>query len=334
VSYEAIAEYLRTQGPDDRRSAYRANLFAQAANRTFVSPKEREEDPLRDAFWKTAFGVATREFPDLEMKAPTFSSRQAWIEFRPREMQSQSIHICVALKGGSGFVDLTFRRILSRKFAPVVASLLEPEMSVLQIGNSTAIRLVVERLEVSEVDEGTLAKLRFAFAASVRLIRFYLTHRHELDVAALQSLPEPEPPRFPIPQGMIANEEQVDGNSRSRGTDLRGYAVNRETILEVGAEGGSITLLRENSEDGNGRYRGSTNETFFDDDDLDGEVLPQSEPQYADSFHAAVVLLDRYPWHRLHPLKVHSDYYAQVLKEVVKRGGLSEETRWRELLAQ
>src|SRR5262249_26030188 len=91
-------------------------------------------------------------------------------------------------------------------------------------------------------------------------------------------------------------------------------AVNKsEVILEVGAEGGAITLYGVRAPDG---WRFSTS------------MLDQTPSLLPDAFHeqgsrkdyegvnpweAALRLIDRYPWHRLHPLTVHPEFGERVL---------------------
>lgn len=110
----------------------------------------------------------------------------------------------------------------------------------------------------------------------------------------------------------------------------------REAVLEVGSEGGSITLLRERKAGGAWRFQVKTNETALydalseEDRNSMGEYFARTG--YAQSFHEALGLLDRYPWFRLQPLDVHREFLDAVLIEVGKRGGPTEETRWRETL--
>lgn len=84
---------------------------------------------------------------------------------------------------------------------------------------------------------------------------------------------------------------------------VRAHAAQGAVILDVGAEGGSIRLLRRHT--GNGpEFRVQTSESaiFQDDPDL---VLPP-RPWVSD-WEAALEQLDGYPWPRLYPLSVHPD---------------------------
>jgi hypothetical protein len=112
-------------------------------------------------------------------------------------------------------------------------------------------------------------------------------------------------------------------------------AMLRELVLEVGAEGGSLSLVRRRNIDANWEYRTETDETAFYDllskGDLSGlEVSTHS--RYVRSFEEALTVLDKYPWFDFVPLKVHPEYFHAVLGEVRKRGGEATERRWRKEL--
>ena len=92
--------------------------------------------------------------------------------------------------GDHGFMDLTFTGSLARLFSPLVRAVLEDDMTVHQTGKSAAIRIGVEGFRVSLPDEALMSKVRAAFAACVRLIRFYRQNREILDKAASESLPD------------------------------------------------------------------------------------------------------------------------------------------------
>jgi hypothetical protein len=190
VSYEDIGRFLEPSDTNDLRSLYRAHFIATAAragSNTYVPIN----DPVTNAFWDAAYQIATREFPDLEMKPLKLTKDSTWINMRPREMPTQPRRIYVSLKGDRGYIDLTFTNSLSRLFSALVKPLLEDDMTVHQTGKSAAIRIVVSGFNVTEPNEAAKVKIRDAFASSVRLIRFYRRNRLALDKAASESLPDP-----------------------------------------------------------------------------------------------------------------------------------------------
>ena len=74
-----------------------------------------------------------------------------------------------------------------------------------------------------------------------------------------------------------------------------------ETIVEVGAEGGSISLQGRRDEQGEWRFRVITNEVALSD--LIGEQpTPMENQPWVDSWDDALTLLGRFPWPRLHPI--------------------------------
>jgi len=112
----------------------------------------------------------------------------------------------------------------------------------------------------------------------------------------------------------------------------------REIVLEVGSEGGSLTLLRERNADEDWRFRIERNEIELYDL-LSKEDRGRTEDYFArtgyvQSFQEALSLLDRYLWFRLYPVQVHSEFLEAVLLEVRKRGGRTAETHWRERLTR
>lgn len=111
----------------------------------------------------------------------------------------------------------------------------------------------------------------------------------------------------------------------------------REIVLEVGAEGGSLRILRERKEDNEAwRFCVERNETALYDllsEEDRGELEKYgSRSVYRYSFGEALTLLDRYSWFDLYPVKVHPEFVDSVIAEVGKRGGAAAVTRWQQEL--
>lgn len=189
VSYEAIYTFLRDRDPNNRRSIYRANFVATATRRG-GNTWTRVDDAVTNAFWKAAYDIAIKEYPDLEMKPLELTKDSTWINIRPLDMPTSPRRIYISFKGDRGFMDLTFTATVARLFVPLVKQLLEGDMTVHQTGRSAAIRIEVEGFKVTEPSEEVLSKVRRAFAACVRLVRFYRMNRDALNDAAAKSLPD------------------------------------------------------------------------------------------------------------------------------------------------
>lgn len=116
----------------------------------------------------------------------------------------------------------------------------------------------------------------------------------------------------------------------------KGQSFASEIVLEVGSEGGSLTLVRERIGEAVWQFRMERNESAIhdllseEDRSETGNYFVRTE--CVNSFHEALNLLDKYPWFRLHPLHVHSEFLAAVLFEVGTRGGAQQVARWRQQL--
>jgi hypothetical protein len=81
-------------------------------------------------------------------------------------------------------MDLTFSATTAYRFHPLVASILDQDMTVHQTTGSAAIRLDVPPFQPGESPEEAMPRVRQAFAACARLIAYYRQHREVLDAAA------------------------------------------------------------------------------------------------------------------------------------------------------
>ena len=111
-------------------------------------------------------------------------------------------------------------------------------------------------------------------------------------------------------------------------TRVRGSAPERVAadgsvvVLEVGAEGGSLTLVGRESADGAWRFARITDDQS---EALFGEVdVPITAPDFTslvwvDSWEAGLKLMDRYPWAQLHAVTVHPEFVERVRVAVEER---------------
>jgi hypothetical protein len=107
--------------------------------------------------------------------------------------------------------------------------------------------------------------------------------------------------------------------------------VKSEIVLEVGCEGGSITLVRESSQNG-AQFRVETDETaayeMLSDEDREGIEFQTTAPSVG-SLEEALEQLDKYPWTRLSPLKIHPEFRQQILSVVETREGSEIAAKWK-----
>ena len=90
----------------------------------------------------------------------------------------------------------------------------------------------------------------------------------------------------------------------------------KEIVLELGAEGGSLTLFSFKSQPStNWHFFLACNESalanFLSTEDLDGLSLTGNS-NYVQTWDEALELLDNYPWPRLCPVSIHKDYSDQI----------------------
>jgi hypothetical protein len=105
-----------------------------------------------------------------------------------------------------------------------------------------------------------------------------------------------------------------------------------EVVLELGAEGGSIALYGFRTEYG----WLFTRETLDQTPELIDEDRIETNSACADTWEAALKLLDQYPWVELYPLSIHTEFRQQIWSAVQERLPNDERSdvklrRWREL---
>jgi hypothetical protein len=111
-----------------------------------------------------------------------------------------------------------------------------------------------------------------------------------------------------------------------------------EVILEIGAEGGSITLYGVRTQHGWCFSRKVIDWTpeLIDEEPINEEPF-QRKATIVNSWEAALDLLDQYPWCKLYPISIHPDFRQKVWVALHERlhhnSGTTEFDlkRWREL---
>jgi len=92
-----------------------------------------------------------------------------------------------------------------------------------------------------------------------------------------------------------------------------GGSTSPSEILRVGAEGGSLTLYGARTPDSWRFSRRVIDQTMAPLNLDDGEAIDERSA-VAGSWSAALVLMDRDPWHRLSPLEVHPESCERVIE--------------------
>jgi hypothetical protein len=116
---------------------------------------------------------------------------------------------------------------------------------------------------------------------------------------------------------------------------LFGFKNMREVILEIGAEGGSLTLYGTRGSDGLRKYHLVTNSVALHDLLLDEsfDEDPVTQSPTVTSWRQAILLLEKYPsWYRFYPISVLPEFASRVLQAVESSGGVEAASRWRKKL--
>lgn len=116
---------------------------------------------------------------------------------------------------------------------------------------------------------------------------------------------EPAPPRPPEPP-----------------PPLRRAADGSLVVLEVGAEGGSLTLIGREGQASAWQFARITNdqsEVLFGEVDVPITAPDLTTLTWVDGWEAGLKLMDRYPWVRLHPVYLHPEFVERVRAAVEER---------------
>lgn len=109
-----------------------------------------------------------------------------------------------------------------------------------------------------------------------------------------------------------------------------------ESVLEVGAEGGTLAIVRQRDELGTWEYWCLRDETTMLDLLPEGQIGNSNgvfeQSPHVNKFEDALLRLNKYPWFSFVPLQVNAEFADLVLREVEKRGGKEIAVKWTERL--
>lgn len=138
----------------------------------------------------------------------------------------------------------------------------------------------------------------------------------------------------PVMSGTAADSAR--GNIRE--TDLKeqparqGNITTDVTILELGAEGGSLTLFGNREAAGQWKFWTQTDENtmgdLLDEEDIRGLGSLVGKHGPVSSLPEALALLDKYQWYRLAPLQIHPEFRSAIQSEVQGRCTPEELAFW------
>jgi hypothetical protein len=163
---------------------------------------------------------------------------------------------------------------------------------------------VLSKLEAAaERDEEYEPAFALVMQAVRVMLRKFATARAATGVVSVEAPTAPRPPAAPPPMRVAADGSLV--------------------VLEVGAEGGSLTLIgRCENDDGAWRFARITidqTEALFGETDVPITAPDLTSLVWVDGWEAGLSLMDRYPWVRLSPQYVHPDFVERVRAALEER---------------
>ena len=107
----------------------------------------------------------------------------------------------------------------------------------------------------------------------------------------------------------------------------------REIVLQVGAEGGTLTIVRYHVSGEKWQFAFIRDESTLADflGEEDQEDLLEALDSIA-TFEGAIALMNKYPWLDLYPLMVHPEYSNEVMEIIERSGNPRAKDRWKDIL--
>jgi hypothetical protein len=110
----------------------------------------------------------------------------------------------------------------------------------------------------------------------------------------------------------------------------------QETVLEIGAEGGTLSIVRQRNEGGAWEYWSLLDETtlldVLSEDEIGNHDDLLDNSGRLGTFEDALIRFGQYPWFKLYPMRVSAEFGDLVLGEVEKRGGKEAAAQWTQRL--
>ncbi|MCE1227479.1 MAG: hypothetical protein LWW87_13525 [Geobacteraceae bacterium] len=110
----------------------------------------------------------------------------------------------------------------------------------------------------------------------------------------------------------LAMPKRMESGKVNDDNHLHGTSDHPVKIIEIGAEGGGISLYGWKDSDGEWRFQRDVNENaLYNEDTADLEL--QHSSSIVPGWQGALELLSRYPWYCLHPNYVHPEFAEKTL---------------------
>jgi hypothetical protein len=175
LSYEAVVDWF-TQANLGARAFYKMALLKTAISKV----RDYKGDGPVTAFWEAYSEMAAHLIPDLRLPSKRGRpSGSTWITFK---MSAPKTGISLRHKLNKGFVDLEFAGLgkCMPEFQAAVLSFLEPGMSPEKAEQSSAIRILVPPLKITDDFSKQMPSAEVGQLAAQRLYRWFLKYHDRL----------------------------------------------------------------------------------------------------------------------------------------------------------
>ncbi|MGA9060479.1 MAG: hypothetical protein WB341_02325 [Terracidiphilus sp.] len=309
VSLESIQDWFKGDG--GTRGQFKAGIIRKAISKEHTTGVQRVDVAVTE-FRRRHYECFEKYFEDMTdevfMRKPADTwAGDTWFNVKSQRLP-HGADICH--KAQPGFVDLAFPDTETECLS-AIEPFIDSDMKIVPTGKSASVRIKVSPIKRFDDFDSVQIKVVEGLVAVKRLLMFYSAHKNRFDSVLGQRAEH----KGPSADSQIRNEIVAWVHAPVSA------AESRDAVLEVGFEGGSITLFRERVGE-SWAFRIETNEVaaldMLSEEDREG-ILPRSKTALATTFQAALDALDKYPWVRAHPLRVHPEYKDAILAAVCER---------------